>query len=74
MLPTNFRRETDKLIADRLGAFSAVLIDYLGALRSRGLIKGDGDRLTIMDAESRRSARGSRFQRDLLSSTTGAAD
>jgi hypothetical protein len=24
--------------------------NYLGALRSRGLIKGDGDRLTIMDA------------------------
>ena len=48
--------------------------NYLGALRSRGLIKGDGDRLTITDGESRRSVRGSRFQQGLLSSTTGAAD
>lgn len=50
MPPANFRREIDKLIADWLGAFSAVLNNYLGALRSRGLIKGDGDRLTITDA------------------------
>jgi hypothetical protein len=36
--------------------------NYLGALRSRGLIEGAGDRITITDHEFRRSVRGIRCQ------------
>ncbi len=47
--------------------------NYLGALRSRGLIKGDGDSLRITETGTESWAHGSRCPRARLSSTTGAA-
>ena len=47
--------------------------NYLGALRSRGLIKGDGDSLRITETGIRELGSWSRCQRARLSSTTSAA-
>ncbi len=46
--------------------------NYLGALRSRGLIEGDGDRLTITEAGIQVLGFGKRYPREPVSLITGA--
>ena len=46
--------------------------NYLGALRSHGLIQGDGDKIRIAEAGFERWARGNRCPPDPLSLITGA--